>query len=239
MLEFRGVGLTRENRGTPVRVLDDVSFTVPPGTVYTILGPSGSGKSTLLRLAARLEDPDQGTIRFHDRDVREQEVLVLRRRIGLVFQETALFGGTVEDDLRFAADPAGDGRLEDPGAWLARVGLPPDLLGRGPDELSVGQRQRVAFARALVAGPEVLLLDEPTSALDPKATKEILRLVRELRDRFDLTVVFVTHAVAQARRVADRVLVLEGGRVLEEGDRTIFGSPRRPETRAFFAGEEE
>ena len=103
----------------------------------------------------------------------------------------------------------------------------------------MGQRQRVALARALVPGPEVLLLDEPTSALDPQATTGILRLVRDLRDRLDLAVIFVTHIVPHAREVADRVLVLKDGRVLEEGDAGLFAAPRRDETRAFLAGEEE
>ena len=240
MIEFAGVGLSKRNAEGVVPILRDVSFQVPPETVYAILGPSGAGKSTVLRLACRLEDPDAGRIFLSGEDVREFDVLDLRRRVGMVFQEAVLFGETVEEDLRFAADPNDEGRtLDDPAEWLERVGLPREFLTRAPASLSVGQRQRAAFARALIPGPEALLLDEPTSALDPQASAGLLRLVRELRDELKLTVIFVSHAIEHARAVADRVLVLKDGAVLEEGGPELFGKPRREETRAFLAGEEE
>jgi putative ABC transport system ATP-binding protein len=240
MLAFEGVGLTRCNADGDVPVLRDVDFEVPRGKVFTILGPSGSGKSTLLRLACRLEDPDRGRILLDGRDVRETDVLALRRRVGFLAQEPTLFGASVEENLRFAADPSGRaGRDRDWGASLRQVGLPEAFLSRAPDALSLGQRQRVALARALLAGPEVLLLDEPTSALDPQATSGILGLVRELRDRLDLTIVFVTHIVEHARAVADRALFLKDGAVLEQGGPEVLVTPQREETRAFLAGEEE
>ena len=240
MLEFEHVTLTRPGPSGPVPVLRDVSFRTPPGKVYAILGPSGAGKSSLLRLACRLDDPDEGRISLDGRDVREMDVIGLRRQVGFVFQEPVLFGGSVRENLEFAADPTrGGGPLEDAEARIARVGLDPALLDRKPDALSAGQRQRIALARALVPEPRVLLLDEPTSALDPQAVTGILRLVRELRDELRLTVVMVTHVVEHARDVADCVLVLKAGRVLEEGGSHILDSPAREETRAFLAGEEE
>ncbi len=240
MLEFEHVSLTKSGPDGDVPILRDVSFRAKVGEVFTILGPSGSGKSTLLRLACRLDDPGDGLILLDDHDIREMDVLVLRRQVGLVFQEPLLFGATVEENLRFAADPEATApHLEDPGAWLERVGLDRELLSRAPDALSVGQRQRVAFARTLIPGPSVLLLDEPTSALDPQASAGLLRLIRELRDERNLTVIFVSHAMAQAREVADQVLVLKDGRVLERGGPEIFESPELEDTRAFFAGEEE
>lgn len=232
MLTFENVSLDRSTG----RVLDDVSFDVPKGSIFTVLGPSGAGKSTLLRLACRLEDPTEGAILLQGRDIRDGDVLALRRRVGFLAQEPVLFGANVRENLEFAAEPA---TLDDGAARLEQVGLPRDFLARATDELSVGQRQRVALARALVPGPEVLLLDEATSALDPEAAAGILKLVRDLRDRLGLTVVFVTHTVAQARRVADRVLVIENGRVLETGDPSIFDEPAEERTRAFFAAEEE
>jgi putative ABC transport system ATP-binding protein len=235
MLSFADVTLRRGD----VVVLDQVSFEVPKGSIFTILGPSGAGKSTILRLACRLMDPESGEIRLDGRDVRDLPVTTLRRRVGFLSQEPVLFGGSVEENLAFALDPEGPPTLADAGEHLERVGLPAEFTRRAPDQLSVGQRQRVALARALIPGPEVLLLDEATSALDPQAARGILRLIRDLRDEFSLTVVFVTHTVAQARRVADRVLVLEGGAVLETGDAKIFDSPAEPATRAFFAAEEE
>jgi putative ABC transport system ATP-binding protein len=236
MIEFRGVGMARGG----VSILRDVSFRAAAGEVFAVLGPSGAGKSSLLRLACRLEDPDSGTILLAGADVRSLDVLSLRRRVSILFQEPVLFGRTVREDLEFAADPLGRVRsLDDGGSHLERVGLPAEFLDREPDSLSVGQRQRVALARALVPGPEVLLLDEPTSALDPQATSGILRLIRELRDRSDLAVVFVAHVVAHAREVADRVLVLKDGEVLEAGDAGLLDAPDRAETRAFLEGEEE
>ena len=258
MLEFEHVSLTRTNPGGDVPVLTDVSFSAAPGEVFAILGPSGSGKSTLLRLACRLDDPDEGRILLAGRDIRELDVLALRRRVGFLSQEPLLFGETVLENLLFAADPAAaEPHLDDPGAWLETVGLPRDFLSRPPDSLSVGQRQRVALARALIPGPEVLLLDEPTSALDPQAATGILRLIREKRGQTPfsrnpdtaiqpgasrkrgLTPFFVSHAVAHAREVADRVLVLKDGRILEQGGPEIFDRPEHEDTRAFFAGEEE
>lgn len=240
MLEFEHLSLTKSGPDGEIPILRDVSFKASTGEVFAILGPSGSGKSTLLRLACRLDDPDEGRIRLDGRDIREMDVLALRRRVGLVFQEPLLFGTTVEENLLFAADPAAaPPELADPGAWLEAVGLSRELLSRAPEALSVGQRQRVAFARALIPEPKVLLLDEPTSALDPQASTGILRLIRELRQERNLTVVFVSHAMAHAKEVADEVLVLKNGRVLERGTRDIFDHPRLEDTRAFFAGEEE
>jgi UDP-glucose/iron transport system ATP-binding protein len=240
MLEFEHVSLTRRNAGEEVPVLRDVSFWTPPGKVFAILGPSGSGKSTLLRLACRLDDPDEGRVLLGGKSVREMDVLALRRRVGFVFQEPILFGKSVEENLRFAVDPAAaEPVLEDPASWLEMVGLPSELLSRPPDALSVGQRQRVALARALIPGPEVLLLDEPTSALDPQAATGILRVIRELRDKRQLSVIFVSHVIAHAREVADRVLVLKDGKILEEGGTDLFLSPTLEDTRAFFAGEEQ
>jgi len=220
-------------------ILDRVSFEVPPGSIFTILGPSGAGKSTLLRMACRLFDPDAGEIRLDGRDIRENDVLALRRRVGFLSQEPVLFGASVRENLEFAADPEGRTPLPDAGERLERVGLPAEFADRAPDQLSVGQRQRVALARALVPEPEVLLLDEATSALDPQSAAGILKLVRELRDRMNLTILFVTHTVAQARRVADRVLVLADGRVVETGGPEVFDDPACAATRALIAAEEE
>ena len=235
MLTFREVTVRRGE----TLILDRVSFDVVPGSIFTILGPSGAGKSTLLRLACRLFDPDGGEIRFDGQDIRDLEVTALRRRVGFLAQEPVLFGETVREDLEFAADPEKGGVLPDAGERLERVGLPADFVDREPGQLSVGQRQRVALARALVPEPAVLLLDEATSALDPQSAAGILKLVRELRDERALTVLFVTHTVAQARRVADRVLVLADGRVVETGGPEIFDSPVEEATRALIAAEEE
>jgi putative ABC transport system ATP-binding protein len=185
----------RVRRGDRV-VLDGLSASLPEA-VTAVTGPSGAGKSTLLRLLNRLADPESGAVRFRGRDVRELDVLELRRTVGLVPQLPALVEGTVAECVgagaRFADRPE-----PDVPPLLARAGLDPELASRPADQLSVGQQQRVMLARALALQPEVLLLDEPTSALDEAARDAIEATLRELA----IPLVIVTHDVAQAERLA-------------------------------------
>jgi putative ABC transport system ATP-binding protein len=171
------------------------SARIPRDALTVLVGPSGSGKTTLLRLLNRLDDPDGGAVLYDGRDVREYDVLELRRRVQLVGQVPVTFPGTVADNL-------GDG---DTAALLARVGLDGGLATREADRLSVGEAQRLALARALARGPDVLALDEPTSALDAASKGGVERLVRELADT-GLTVVMVTHEPRHASELADHVV---------------------------------
>ena len=191
-------------------VLDDVTVALDEGATC-IAGPSGSGKSTLLRLFNRLADPDAGTVRYRDRDVRELAVLDLRREVGFVPQLPALLEGSVADNVRFG--PALAGREVDTGAMLALAGLDPAFAERDGSRLSVGEQQRVMLARALALEPRVLLLDEPTSALDEDAKAAVERTLLDLRSALSLSYVLVTHERAQAERLADRTLWLEDGRL--------------------------
>jgi putative ABC transport system ATP-binding protein len=185
--------------------LDGVSLELPDGGGVTVLqGPSGSGKSTLLRLLNRLEAPDAGVVRYRGEDLAARDVLAHRREVGMVFQAPVLFPGTVSDNLAVAR-PA-----DAPAALLERAGLPASFLTRDAGTLSGGEAQRACLARALATRPRVLLMDEPTSALDPDATAVIERLARELAGD-GIPVVLVTHDVAQAERVGDRIVRLAGG----------------------------
>jgi UDP-glucose/iron transport system ATP-binding protein len=175
-------------------ILDGFSTRIPADGLTAVVGPSGSGKSTLLRLLNRLDDPDGGEILFDGLDVRNYDVLELRRRVQHVGQVPVTFPGTVADNV-------GDGWE----ALLPRVNLPESLGSRSADVLSVGQAQRMCLARALARRPDCLLLDEPTSALDGDSKAEVERLVRGLADD-GLTVVLVTHEVRQARELADRTI---------------------------------
>ncbi len=207
LFELREVGLFRGGR----RVLDSVSAEMPEGAT-AIVGPSGSGKSTLLRLLNRLADPESGTIRFRDRPIAEYDPLELRRRVSLVPQLPALLEGTVESNLEYAAALAGTD--PDSGHCLGLAGLDLDFAGRDVERLSVGEQQRVMLARSLAQRPEVLLLDEPTSALDQAARDAIEATIAELRRELRISLVIVSHDPEQARRLGDRVVRMEAGRVI-------------------------
>jgi putative ABC transport system ATP-binding protein len=197
--------------GTTVRVLSGLTFQVATSGRLVVLGRSGSGKSTLLRLLNRLEEPLEGTILFQGRPLRGYDPLALRRKVALVLQTPVMFEGTVRDNLR--TRPRAAPAPED--AWLAAtlddVGLSTDFLARSAEALSVGEKQRVCLARALVPRPEVLLLDEPTSALDPRSLGVIADLILTLAARRDLAIVTATHQPDLVRRLGGEVLLLEGG----------------------------
>jgi ABC-type proline/glycine betaine transport system ATPase subunit len=202
------------------RVLDEVSLGLPEGA-SCIAGGSGSGKSTLLRLLNRLAEPDAGTILYRGRELGSVDVLDLRREVALVPQLPALLGGTVADNVRFG--PRLAGREIDVAALLDLAGLPDAFAEREADRLSVGEQQRVMLARALALEPRVLLLDEPTSALDELARDRVEETLLGLRARLGLSLVLVTHDLEQAGRLADRVVRIEHGRVVD-GGHTAFRS---------------
>jgi putative ABC transport system ATP-binding protein len=206
LFELRDVSLRRGGR----QVLDSVSAEIHPGAT-AIVGPSGSGKSTLLRLLNRLADPDRGEVRYRDRALDSYDPLALRREVSLVPQLPALLEGTVESNLRYAAELAEEDL--DAARCLGLAGLGPEFAGRDVAELSVGERQRAMLARALTQAPRVLLLDEPTSALDPEARDAIESTLLGLRREIDVSLVVVTHDPEQARRLAERAVRLDAGRV--------------------------
>jgi putative ABC transport system ATP-binding protein len=237
MIEVRGLSLHRAR----VPVLHDVSLSVEAGEVFMLIGPSGSGKSSLLRCLNRLEEPAPGTVFFRDTDVTSLPVTTLRCRVGMVFQQTAMFPGTVADNLAYGPALRGemlaDGRVDE---LLEMVTLEPNLAAKPAHNLSGGQAQRVAIARALANRPDVLLLDEPTSSLDPIATQAVESTLACLRQRFGLTLVWVSHAVEQARRMGDRVLLLDAGRVVRIGPVADMLDPEHGDRRAlaFAKGDE-
>jgi putative ABC transport system ATP-binding protein len=195
-------------------VLQDVNASLPKGA-SCVAGPSGSGKSSLLRLLNRLADPASGTVRCDGADVRQSDPLELRREVCLVPQLPALLEGTVEDNIRFAAQLAE--REPDVPRLLDLAGLDSSFAGRTASRLSVGEQQRAMLARSLALEPRVLLLDEPTSALDEGARGAVEATLVHLCERVDVSIVLVTHDLAQARRMADWVVRLDEGRMVGEG----------------------
>ncbi len=188
--ELREVGVD----GDDGPIVSGFSARIPADGLTAVVGPSGSGKTTLLRLLNRLDDPDAGQILLNGRDVRDYDVLELRRRVQHVGQVPVTFPGTVADNV-------GEGWEQ----LLPRVHLGSELAEREADRLSVGEAQRMCLARALSRRPDCLLLDEPTSALDAASKGEVERLVRSLADD-GLTVVMVTHELRQATDMADRII---------------------------------
>jgi len=210
LFELEAVDYSRS--GTPV--LRGLSARLPEGP-SCVAGPSGSGKSTLLRLLNRLADPQAGRVLHRGEDVRDRDPLGLRREVCLVPQLPALLEGTVEENIRFAGSCAG--REPEVERLLGLAGLDGSFAGRDAAKLSVGEQQRAMLARALAVEPRVLLLDEPTSALDADARDAIEATLRELHRRLEISTVLVTHDLEQARRMADWVVRIDGGRAVEQG----------------------
>ena len=215
-------------------ILAGVDALVPDGDVTAIVGPSGAGKSTLLRAINLLIEPSSGEVYLDGEPTRSLDPLELRRRVGMVFQIPTLFGDSVEEAVLYGARLSG--KDADSRRLLEMVGLDAALAGRDPQSLSVGQQQRVAMARALAIEPEALLLDEPTSALDEAARRKVEELVRDLNARLGLTMVFVSHDLAQVRRVADKVVVLAEGKSVGEWEGEDFFSDAGERARRFIAG---
>lgn len=232
-----GEALTLEGIGRSFgafRALDNIHLRIEPGELVALLGPSGSGKTSLLRIIAGLEQPDQGRLLFGQRDAAGMDVQ--SRRVGFVFQHYALFKHMrVEDNIAFGLRVRP--RSERPGAAEQRQRVQallelvqlPGLGRRYPSQLSGGQRQRVALARALAIEPRVLLLDEPFGALDARVRKDLRRWLRELHARTGVTTVFVTHDQDEALELADRVVVMRGGRIEQVGrPGEVYARPRTP-----------
>jgi len=222
-------------------VLDGIDLSVDPGQVLVVIGPSGSGKSTLLRCINLLEPLDAGRIWFEGQEITGKGVNVssVRQRIGIVFQQFNLFPHLrVMDNLTIAArrirklsKADAERRAHE---LLARVGLE-EKARSYPHQLSGGQQQRVAIARALMMDPHVMLFDEVTSALDPELVGEVLVVMRDLARELGMTMLVVTHEMQFARDVGDKLIFMDEGRIVEEGEpSTVLDRPRQERTRRFL-----
>lgn len=224
-----------------VTPLKDVNLEVRPGEVISIIGPSGTGKTTLLRCINRLEEPTSGKIIIDDEEVTapKYDLTRVRRKVGMVFQSFNLFSNlNVAENimtgpvrlLNKTKQEAYDEAME----LLERVGLSEKALNY-PDELSNGQKQRIAIMRALAMNPEVMLFDEPTSALDPTMVGEVLQVIKGLAGD-GMTMLIVTHEMQFANDVSDRILYMDEGVIYEEGTpEQIFGSPQKDKTKSFIS----
>ncbi|MHB1938832.1 MAG: ABC transporter ATP-binding protein [Acidobacteriaceae bacterium] len=220
VLEARDISRTLDQPSGPKSLLRDVSFRLDQGQVLAVLGPSGAGKSTLLRMLNRLDEPSSGTVLLHGKDTRDMDPRTLRRHVGMVMQQAYLFPGSASHNVRYGPAQQGvvlrDSQVAD---LISQVGMA-GYEDREVATLSGGEAQRISIARALANQPEVMLLDEPTSALDDASKQDIERLLADLVRERNMTCVWVTHDVSQARRVADLVLKLEAGEAVG------FGAPQ-------------
>ena len=222
-------------------VLKGITTSVRQGEVVAIIGPSGCGKSTFLRSINLLEEPTEGKIYIDGMDITSWDVDInkMRQRVGMVFQQFNLFPNmTIRRNIMLAPVELGKMTREEADEkateLLTRIGLL-DKADSYPESLSGGQKQRVAIARALAMNPEVLLFDEPTSALDPELTGEVLKVIKELAET-KTTMVIVTHEMAFARDVADQVIFMDDGYILEQGDPyQVFEHPKEERTRQFLS----
>ena len=244
---LRTSGLFR--RGAPLRAVDDVSFTLRPGRVTALVGESGSGKSTVARMLARLHEPTSGAVVFEGRNAvehtRRRDIRRYRSQVQMIFQDpfdslnpVRTIGHHLERPLRIHRVVPRDQVTARVHELLHAVGLVPAerYAAKYPHELSGGQRQRVAIARALAVEPSVILADEPISMLDVSIRIGILNLVLELKERRHIAFLYITHDIASARYVADELLVMYAGQVVEQGPTdAVLGEPLHPYTKLLLS----
>lgn len=244
VLEATGISLCYRSG---IQALDDVSLTVGRAECVAIVGESGSGKSTLARVITGLEKPDAGQVTLAGKTLGPDRRAIRRwqaRHCQMVFQDpvSALdprlnIGRAIGEALELTRVAAGAGP-DRTATLLSQVGLNESLANRYPHELSGGQCQRVAIARALAAGPELLICDEPVSALDVSIQAQVINLLNRLRRELSLSILVIAHDLGVVRRLADRVLVMESGRVVEQGDcAAVLARPDHDYTRRLLASE--
>ena len=242
MIELKHLSKTFQMKDGAVQALRDINLTIPDGMIYGIIGMSGAGKSTLVRCINLLERPTEGQVVIDGTEMqsltpaqlrqRRQKIAMIFQQFNLLMQRSCLANVCFPMELADVKKADAEKRARE---LLQTVGLP-DKAGAYPAQLSGGQRQRVAIARALATDPKVLLCDEATSALDPDTTRSILGLIREINQKMGITVVVITHQMSVVEAICDRVAILDGGQVVEEGTvQEIFAKPKTAAARRLVA----
>jgi len=220
-----------------LKILQNISLNINSNDFFVLLGPSGSGKSTLLRMLNCLNSPTSGEIFFHNKHIKEFDIIQLRKRVGFVFQSPTMVKGTVKENLTLTQNWSKEDNVFSDSElieMLEQVGLNSKFLAKDAKSLSGGEQQRIALARVLLNKPEVLLLDEPTANLDPQLAQKILELVFNLYKEFNLTVVLVSHHHQIIKQFSKKVMYLIDGKIAETGNAAIIDAPRNVATKAFI-----
>ena len=241
MIELKNVSKTFVEGHSQIEAVKDVSLTIENKEIFGIIGFSGAGKSTLVRCINLLESPTSGQIMIDGLEMTALKGKTLRearKKIGMIFQHFNLFPSrTIFENVAY---PLGDSRfskqeIEDKVNHLLELVGIADKARFYPSQLSGGQKQRVAIARALATNPSILLCDEATSALDPKTTRSILKLLKELNKKLDLTIVLITHEMEVVREICNRVAIMDKGQLIEESDIfSLFSNPKQSLTKSFI-----
>jgi ABC-type glutathione transport system ATPase component len=245
-LAFEQISFRYPRQTLPRGSVDNVSLQVAAGEIVGLVGESGCGKSTLARLGVGLLKPNAGVIRFGNEslsDLRGSQLQAFRRQVQLVFQDSIAALNPRSDVRRLLTEPLSLQGIVPRAAipdeirrLLSLVGLSPDLATRRPQELSGGQRQRIAIARAIATRPSILICDEPVSSLDVSVRAQILQLLLRLRSETGLGLLFISHDLSVVRHIADRVAVMQAGRIVESGNVSdIWQSPSHPYTQQLLA----
>src|SRR5690625_2457317 len=204
-------------------ILKNINGSIPSGKITALVGPSGAGKSTLLKLCNGLISPTSGTIFVHDKPITTYNPVFLRKKVGIALQNAPMIQGTVYDNLTIPLNLEGKTLSKKDGIrYLQTVGLHEHFLNENINDLSGGERQRVSIARTLINKSDILLLDEITSALDKAAATEIEQLILNINQAYNVTMIWITHDIEQAKRVADNVWVMIEGNLAETGGVEIF-----------------
>lgn len=241
MIEIRNLTKIYHTTQQDVLALDDVNLSVQQGEIFGIIGLSGAGKSTLIRCINMLEKPSRGSIQVDGQDItslKQKDLRQARQKIGIIFQQFNLLSSrTVFDNILFPLEiahippKAAHDRVN---RLLEMVGLV-DKARVYPEQLSGGQKQRVGIARALANDPRILLSDEATSALDPETTRSILKLLKDINEQLNLTILLITHDMNVIKQICDRVAVINDSKIVEVGDvLSIFSNPKTPTSQSFI-----
>ena len=241
MVRLKNVSKSFDDKGKSTHAVRDVSLTIEDGEIFGIIGFSGAGKSTLVRCINLLEKPSHGTVEVDGEEITALSTKELRRarkKMGMIFQQFNLMPSrTVFDNIAYPLKGSGLNSLQIKERVLELLKLVdiPDKEEVYPSQLSGGQKQRVAIARALANNPRILLCDEATSALDPQTTQSILKLLKQLNEQLNITIIVITHEMAVVKEICSRVAVMEQGWVVEEGDIfSVFSKPKQEVTRNFI-----